>query len=240
MKRNVTRTEPAAAEVARRITTFTCRRRDYETLINSLSSTAPVQSHGLIYSRSPSSCFITLREAVRQSSITDPQSAIPCPCPNSHSCLFASVRKPTARLRQPRQGHARLQRKNLRKPCLQGFLPLPDGHASTFRARCAFLRIFARNSALLLILACYGGIALGIALSRKLTRWNSPRTLTQADPGLAQIFLSYGANFLSLSDPIRPNLSQRLFRRSFRANLTYGQVCVHPILAPNQKSTTPC
>jgi hypothetical protein len=51
--------------------------------------------------------------------------------------------------------------------------------------------------------------------------------LTQVNPGLAQILLSYGANFLIQSDLLRPNLSQRLFRRSFRPNLTYADVRVH-------------
>ncbi|MDB6029710.1 MAG: hypothetical protein JWM16_48, partial [Verrucomicrobiales bacterium] len=88
-----------------------------------------------------------------------------------------------------------------------------------------------RTSALLLIIALYVGSPWHFLTSREWTRRHSPRTLTQTNPSVAQILLSYGANFLSQSDRIRPNLSQRLFRQSFRPNLTYGQVRLHPISA---------
>jgi hypothetical protein len=96
------------------------------------------------------------------------------------------------------------------------------------RKTLALLRFVAGNRPLLLIIARNPGARLGIALSREWTQRHSPRTLTQTNPALAQIFLSYGANFLSQSDRIRPNLSQRLFRLSFRPNLTYGQVRLYP------------
>jgi hypothetical protein len=90
----------------------------------------------------------------------------------SHSCLLASVRKPTARLRQLRQGHASLQRKNVRKPCLQGFLPLPHCNAPTVRAKA--ISPVAHFCALSLIIARCSGIPQGIVLPRELTRWHSP------------------------------------------------------------------
>jgi hypothetical protein len=51
-----------------------------------------------------------------------------------------------------------------------------------------------------------------------------PAALTQVNPGLAQIHLTYGAKILSQSDRFRPNLSQRLFRQGFRPNLTCHQI----------------
>jgi hypothetical protein len=52
----------------------------------------------------------------------------------------------------------------------------------------------------------------------------APAALTQANPGLAQIHLSYEAQLLSQSDRFRANLSQRLFRQRFRPNLTCHQI----------------
>ncbi|MDB6029839.1 MAG: hypothetical protein JWM16_177 [Verrucomicrobiales bacterium] len=51
-----------------------------------------------------------------------------------------------------------------------------------------------------------------------------PTAFTQANPGLAQIHLSYEAQLLSQSDRFRPNLSQRPFRQEFRLNLTCHQI----------------
>jgi hypothetical protein len=160
---------------------------------------------------------------------------------------FCDVRPPTSDLRFPtvsaslqavRQGPARLRkvtqasRKNspASLACKASFLcPMPKPQPFA-RKTPALLRCVARNCALSLIIARYGGIRLGIALSREVARWRSPRTLTQTNPSLAQIRLSYGTNFLSQSDRIRPNLSQRLFRQSFRPNLTYGQIGVAAVV----------
>jgi hypothetical protein len=71
----------------------------------------------------------------------------------------------------------------------------------------------------------------------------SPAILTQVHPGLAQSNLTYEAKILTQSDRFQPNLSQRVFRQTFRPNLTYGQMRVGscpfvidvsaPILLPN-------
>jgi hypothetical protein len=100
--------------------------------------------------------------------------------------------------------------------------------AAFARKAVTLLRFVARNCALSLIFARNPAARLGTGLSRTRTQWHSPRTLTQGNPSLAQIFLSYGANFLSQSDRIRPNLSQRLFRQSIRPNLTHQPINLCP------------
>ncbi|MDB6030296.1 MAG: biopolymer transporter Tol [Verrucomicrobiales bacterium] len=71
----------------------------------------------------------------------------------------------------------------------------------------------------------------------------SSAPLTQMHPGLAQSNLTYGAKILTQSDRFQPNLSQRVFRQTFRPNLTYRQIRVGscpivvdvsaPMLLPN-------
>jgi hypothetical protein len=152
----------------------------------------------------------------------------------------------------PRQGCASLgkatqtskEKTSASLACKASFLDLMPTPQSFAQKQSAPLRIFARNSALSFIIAHYVGIPWHILTSREWTQWHSPfnhqhstpciglsSELTQVNPGLAQIFLSYGANFLIQSDRIRPNLSQPVFRQSFRPNLTYGQVRLHPISA---------
>jgi hypothetical protein len=200
MKRSVTTTEPAAAETTRRTSTCTRRRRGHETLINSLLSTAPVQSHGLTRSRShalpvaaPSRCHSSVSHALAQNAI----GKIPIPV---FSHPFASPRQGCASLGKATQ--APRENTSASLACKASFLylmPTPQPFAGK---TLALLRFVARNRALSLIIARYAGIPLEIVLSREWTMRHSPRTLTQANPALAQIFLSYGANFLSQSDPI--------------------------------------
>jgi hypothetical protein len=61
---------------------------------------------------------------------------------------------------------------------------------------------------------------------------------TQPNVGLAQIYLSYGTDFLTQSDRIRPNLSQRLFRQSIRPNLTDAEMRIpsRPFMVENVDS----
>ncbi|MDB6030019.1 MAG: hypothetical protein JWM16_357 [Verrucomicrobiales bacterium] len=214
----------------------------HETLINSILSTAPVQSHGLIYSRShalpvaaPScwrsnSSFLRLRsffpkDAIAQHSIAK----VPIPV---FSHPFASPRQGCASPGKATQ--ASREKTSASLACKASFLRPMATPQPFVRKALALLRFVARNCALSLIIARYGGIPLKRFFSRELTRWHSTPSgcphpeLTQMNPGLAQIFLSYGANFLSQSGRIRPNLSQRLFRQSFQPNLTYGPLRVDP------------
>jgi hypothetical protein len=254
MKRSVTTTEPAAAETTRRTTTCTRRRRGHETLIGSTSSflippsylkAAPAQ-----YNEIPSARFALFIDLSRYSTINNaysrnsenaapiaqynemaPASAFP-PLP-----LRASVGNPPVGLNPQASSHlkqgcaspgkatqASKEKTSASLACKASFLCPMVTPQPFARKTLALLRFVARDCALLLIIARNPSTRLGIAFPRELTRWHSARTLTQADRRLAQIFLSYEANFLSQSDRIRPNLRQRLFRQSFRPNPTYGQV----------------
>jgi hypothetical protein len=165
MQTTPTTPEPAAAELTRRATTFTRRRRPSGNLSAEAlateegdeavrSSAHPSNHPGIQLSSRRFTCPITkpgrarLPPSLDQFTSSTTSAACVTSCSKWSGNASTSVRKPTARLRQPRQGHASLQRKNARKPCLQGFLPLPHDSASTFCAKAA--RFIALCSAMAL------------------------------------------------------------------------------------------
>jgi hypothetical protein len=89
----------------------------------------------------------------------------------------------------------------------------------------ALLRFVARNCALSLIIARYGGIPLGIALSREWTRRHSPRTLTQINlylnRGLTSISPERRAKIPGQSSLLQANTGQPPFLNSLQLNTGY-------------------
>ncbi|MDB6029667.1 MAG: hypothetical protein JWM16_5 [Verrucomicrobiales bacterium] len=142
--------------------------------------------------------------------------------------LFASPRQGCASLGKATQ--ASIEKTSASLACKASFLCRMETPQPFARKRPASSRFVAHIRALSLIIARCSGIPLGIAPSRELKgvlivlKQALNSELTQANSGVAQILLSYGAKFLTQSDRFRPNLSQRPFRRSIRPILTYSQI----------------
>jgi hypothetical protein len=252
MKRSVTTTEPAVAETTRRTTTCTRMKRGHEFLIHPILLPLAVRSHRLIYSRLhalmiaapaqhaigvPSkyneiptarialnngiSRYSTHNNAYSRNSENAPPIAQYNEMAPASSCSFVRfvVRKgpasssrlhlPKSRSIQPYLGASRLKKNSSRSRLNPAMIPVTPVGRGSRRALIKRHHCTRRRRG-----------------HETLINSSLPRTLTQTNPSAAQILLSYGANFLSQSDRIRPNLSQRLFRQSFRPNLTYGQVRV--------------